>query len=91
MGLAPNKDALLHVLSKKANMEYESFLSATQSVYMLQYMDREKVGPGDQRANVTVWGREASAVWGRGNVCVVWGQETRAWDKFFKYATLWRM
>ena len=49
MGLAPNKDALLHVLSRKTNMEYELFLTVTQSIYMLQYMDKEKVGPGDKR------------------------------------------
>ncbi|KAL5460519.1 hypothetical protein EMCRGX_G033970 [Ephydatia muelleri] len=46
MGLAPNKDALLHVLCRKANMTYESFVTITQSVYMLQYMDKEKVYVG---------------------------------------------
>ena len=76
MGLAPNKDALLHVLCRKANMTYESFVTITQSVYMLQYMDKEKVGTrggggGEgQGANVTVW--ETRKYCGLG---------TRAWEQ----------
>ena len=66
MGLAPNKDALLHVLCRKANMTYESFVTITQSVYMLQYMDKEKVGTRGGG------GGTGSKCYGLGNEEVLW-------------------
>eukprot|EP00731_Ephydatia_muelleri_P030672 Em0022g186a len=46
IGLPPTKEALLHVLAKKINLPYEDFMITTQAVYMLHYLDHEKVYVG---------------------------------------------
>ena len=70
-GLAPSKDALLHVLARKANLSFELFINTAQSIYMLQYMDKEKVWSGGGK----IWsGDGESMVWGWGKYVWRWGK-----------------
>ena len=41
--MAQGKNAILHVLAKKANMEVDAFKAVKQAVYVLKYHVNEKV------------------------------------------------